>query len=155
MISMCPTVRPPAACGCNAGAAYSLKWPYLRKRAFKWRFSASMAAKTRVLAIFGAKLAGNRGYNACVDRYGRKWAQGIEKQRPATGSCGPLIVHRAGLELGQVHITLLGQGLVEGKGFVKSVAGLSLLGNLEVVPHELLVVGVHAVLYYALGALGG
>ncbi len=38
-----------------------------------------MAAKTRVLAIFGAKLAGNRGYNACVDRYGRKRAQGGRK----------------------------------------------------------------------------
>ena len=68
---MCPIVRLPAACGCNAGAAYSLKWPYLRKMAFKWRFSASMAAKTRVLAIFGAILAGNRGYNACGDRYGQ------------------------------------------------------------------------------------
>ena len=34
-----------------------------------------MAAKTRVLAIFGAILAGNRDYNACVDRYGRKRKQ--------------------------------------------------------------------------------
>ena len=123
--------------------------------AFKGRFFASMAAKNRVLAILGAILAKNRGYNACGDRYGRKRAQGVEKQRPATGSCGPLIVHMAGLELSQVHVTLLGQGLVEGKGFVKCVAGLTLLGNLEVIPHELLVVGVHAVLNDALGALGG
>ncbi len=34
-----------------------------------------MAAKNRVLAIFGAILAGNRGDNACVDRYGRKREQ--------------------------------------------------------------------------------
>ena len=84
MIFMCPTVRLPAACGYNAGIAYSLKWPYLRKMAFKGRFSASMAAKNRVLAIFGAILAGNRDYNACGDRYGRKRAQGGEKQRSAT-----------------------------------------------------------------------
>lgn len=84
-----------------------------------------------------------------------KWRRGVEKQRPATGSCGPLIVHRAGLELGQVHVALLGQSLVQCKGFVESVAGLTLLGNLEVVPHELLVVGVNAVLDDALGALGG
>ena len=38
-----------------------------------------MAAKTRVLAIFGAILAGNRDYNACVDRYGRKREQGGRK----------------------------------------------------------------------------
>ena len=35
------------------------------------------------------------------------------------------------------------------------MAGLTLLGYLEVVPHELLVVGVNAVLNNALGALGG
>ncbi len=123
--------------------------------AFKRRFFASMAAKTRVLAIFGAILAGNRGYNACGGRYGRKRAQGVEKQRPATGSCGPLIVQRPILEFGQVHVALLSQGLVQGKGFVESVAGLSLLGYLEVIPHELLVIRVHAVLDNALGALGG
>ena len=88
---MCPTVRLPAACGCNAGAAYSLKWPYLRKMAFKWRFSASMAAKYRVLAIFGAILAVNRGYRACGDRYGHKWGEARRNKRSATGSCGPLI----------------------------------------------------------------
>ena len=81
---MCPTVRLPAACGYNAGIAYSLKWPYLRKMAFKGQFSASMTAKTRVLAIFGAILAGKWGYNACGDRYGRKRVQGGEKQRSAT-----------------------------------------------------------------------
>jgi len=123
--------------------------------AFKGRFFASMAAKTRVLGIFVAILAGNRGYRGCGDRYGRKRAQGVEKQRPATGSCGPLIVQRLRLELGQVHVALLGQGLVQGKGFVESVAGLTLLSYLEVIPHELLVVGVHAVLDDALGALGG
>ena len=84
-----------------------------------------------------------------------KGRRGVEKQRPATVSCGPLIVHRAGLELGKVHVALLGQGLVEGKGFVKCVAGLTLLSNLEVIPHELLVVRVNAVLNDALGALGG
>ena len=61
----------------------------------------------------------------------------------------------ANLELGEMHVALLGEGLVEGKGFVQSVAGLALLGYLEVIPHELLVVGVHAVLDDALGALGG
>ena len=67
----------------------------------------------------------------------------------------PVVTGMAGLELGQVHVALLGQGLVEGKGFVEGVAGLTLLGYLEVIPHELLVVGVHAVLDDALGALGG
>lgn len=123
--------------------------------AFKGRFFASMAAKNRVLGIFVTILAGNRGYRGCGSRYGRKRAQGVEKQRPATGSCGPLIVQRPRLELGQVHVTLLGQGLVQGKGFVESVAGLTLLGYLEVIPHELLVIRVHAVLDDALGALGG
>lgn len=123
--------------------------------AFKGRFFASMAAKTRVLAIFVAILAENRGYNACGDRYGRKRAQGVEKQRPATGSCGPLIVQRPKLEFGQVHVALLGQGFVKGKSLVKCVAGLTLLGNLEVIPHELLVVRMYAVLDDALGALGG
>ena len=58
-------------------------------------------------------------------------------------------------ELCQVHVALLSQGLVEGKSFVQGVTGLTLLGNLEVVPHELLVVGVHAVLDDALCALCG
>ena len=72
MISMCPTVRLPAACGCNAGAAYSLKWPYLRKRAFKRGFFASMAAKMPKNRVFTAILAGNRDYNACGDKYGNQ-----------------------------------------------------------------------------------
>ena len=59
------------------------------------------------------------------------------------------------LELSQVHVTLLGKSLVQGKGFVKGVAGLSLLGNLEVIPHQLLVVRVNTVLNYTLGTLGG
>ena len=67
----------------------------------------------------------------------------------------PVVTGMAGLELSQVHVTLLGQGLVEGKGFVKGVAGLTLLGNLEVIPHELLVIRMHTVLNDALGALGG
>ena len=123
--------------------------------AYKGLFCASMAAKYRVLAIFGAILAGNRGYRACGDRYGHKWGEARRNKRSATGSCGPLVFEWGGLELGQVHVALLGQGLVEGKGFVKGVAGLTLLGNLEVVPHELLVVGVHAVFDDAFGALGG
>ena len=69
---MCPIARLPDAYGYNAGAAYSYKWPYLRKRAFKGRFCASMAVKTRVLAIFEAILAGNRGYRGCSERYGQK-----------------------------------------------------------------------------------
>ena len=107
-----------------------------------------MAAKTRVSAIFGAILAGNRDYNACVDRYGRKTTVRNRELRTVG-------IPKGGLELGQVHVALLGQGLVEGKCFVQSVAGLTLLGNLEVIPHELLVVGVNAVLDDALGALGG
>ena len=59
------------------------------------------------------------------------------------------------LEFCQVHVTLLGQGFVQGKCLVKSVAGLALFGNLEVIPHKLLVVGMNAVLNDALGALGG
>ena len=59
------------------------------------------------------------------------------------------------LEFGKVHITLLGECLVQSKGFVQCVAGLAFLGYLEVIPHELLVVGVHTVLDDALGALGG
>ena len=43
-----------------------------------------MAAKTRVLAIFGAILAGKWGYNACGDRYGQKWgAAGRKMAIPA------------------------------------------------------------------------
>ena len=75
---MCPTARLPAACGYNAGAAYSLKWPYLRKMALIGRFCASMAAKTRVLAIFEAILAGNRGYRGCSERYGQN--QGCQRE---------------------------------------------------------------------------
>ena len=70
MISMCPTVRLPAACGCNASAAYPLKWPYLRKRAFKRRFFASMAAKMPKNRVITAILAENLGYRAYGDRYG-------------------------------------------------------------------------------------
>ena len=58
------------------------------------------------------------------------------------------------LEFCEVHVALLGECLVQGKGFVESVAGLTFLGNLEVIPHELLVVRMHAVLDDALGALG-
>ena len=81
MISMCPTVRLPAACGCNAGAAYSLKWPYLRKMAFKRRFFASMAAKMPKNRVFTAILAENMGYRACGDRYGRIWGSKQENDR--------------------------------------------------------------------------
>lgn len=59
------------------------------------------------------------------------------------------------LEFCQMHVALLSQGLVQGKSLVKCVAGLTLLGNLEVIPHELLVVRMYAVLDDALGALGG
>ena len=107
-----------------------------------------MAAKNRVLAIFGAILAGNWGYNACGDRYGRKTTVRNRKLRTVDRT-------KSGLELSQVHVALLGQSLVEGKGFVKGVACLALLGYLEVIPHELLVVGVHAVFDDALGTLGG
>ena len=72
MIFMCPIARLPDVCGYNAGAAYSLKWPYLRKRALKRRYCASMAAKTRFLGSYVAILAGNRGYRACSERYGQK-----------------------------------------------------------------------------------
>ena len=72
MISMYPIARLPDACGYNAGATYSLKWPYLRKRWFKGRFCASMAAKTRVLGFFAAILAWNRGYRGYGDKYGQK-----------------------------------------------------------------------------------
>ena len=54
-----------------------------------------------------------------------------------------------------MHVTLLCQCFVQGKCLVKCVAGLTLLGNLEVISHELLVVGMHAVLNDALGTLGG
>ena len=76
---MCLITKQPDACGCNAGdyagAAYSLKWPYLRKRAFKRRFFASMAAKMPKNRVFTAILAENMGYRACGDRYGRKGQQ--------------------------------------------------------------------------------
>ena len=71
---MCPIARLPDAYGYNAGSAYSLKRPYLRKMAFKGRFCASMAAKNRVLGYFAAILAGNRGYRGCSDRYGQNQA---------------------------------------------------------------------------------
>ena len=58
------------------------------------------------------------------------------------------------LILSQMHVSLFGQGFVQGKGFIQSVAGLAFLGNLKIIPHELLVIRVHAVLYYALGTLG-
>ena len=57
-------------------------------------------------------------------------------------------------EFGQVHVTLLGQSLMQGECLLQCMAGLTLFGNLQVVPHELLVVGVHAVLDDALGTLG-
>ena len=57
-------------------------------------------------------------------------------------------------EFGQVHVTLLGQSLMQGECLLQCMAGLTLLGNLQVVPHELLVVRMHAVLDDTLGALG-
>jgi len=76
---MCPIARLPDAYGYNAGTAYSLKWPYLRKRGFKGLFCASMAAKTRILGFLGAILAGNRGYRACGERYGQNQGCGREE----------------------------------------------------------------------------
>ena len=57
-------------------------------------------------------------------------------------------------EFGQVHVTLLGQSLMQGECLLQCMAGLTLFGNLQVVPHELLVVRMHAVLDDTLGALG-
>ncbi len=56
-------------------------------------------------------------------------------------------------ELCQMHVSLFGQSLMQSESLLKGMAGLTLLGNLQVVPHELLVVGVHAVLDDALGTL--
>ena len=57
-------------------------------------------------------------------------------------------------EFGQMHVTLLGQSLMQGECLLQCMAGLTLFGNLQVVPHELLVVRMHAVLDDTLGALG-
>ena len=100
----------------------------------------------------------------CVPNLREMWATGFvvaglaaEAQKTAYPGMSRLFEERIcwKSELSQVHVTLLGQGLVEGESFVQSVAGLTFLGNLEVVPHELFVVGVHAVLNNALGTLGG
>ena len=120
-------------------------------------------------AVLVAKLAGNMCYGACSCRFGRKTRKKtahpgmgrlLKKRRPE--SIRPSKMIQKGsvpnctvLEFCKVHVALFGQGFVQGKSFVQSVAGLTLLSNLEVIPHELLVVRVHAVLNDALGALGG
>lgn len=57
-------------------------------------------------------------------------------------------------ELCQTHIALFGQSLVESESLIQSMAGMTFPRHLKVVPHELLVIGMHAVLNYGLGALG-
>ena len=84
---MCLITKQPDACGCNAGdyagAAYSLKWPYLRKRAFKGRLFASMAAKMPKNRVFAAILAENMGYRACGNKYGQYGAASRKMAVPA------------------------------------------------------------------------
>ena len=55
----------------------------------------------------------------------------------------------------QLHVTLAGQRVVHGEGCRQVMTGLSHLGNLQVVPQELLVVGVCTVLDDALSTLDG
>ena len=69
----------------------------------------------------------------------------------------PLSVCVGLLEGGVAHVACLGEGAMEREGVLQvvgSVASLA-LGQFQVVPHQLLVVGMHAVLDHALGALHG
>ena len=56
-------------------------------------------------------------------------------------------------EVGQLHVTLASQRVVHSEGSGQVVTGLAHLGNLQVVPQQLLVVGVCTVLYDTLSTL--
>ena len=125
-------------------------WPYLQVQGLYGRFFASMAAKMAQTCVFAAVLAGNVAHGASTCKYGTK------KNDPHRDGYESFLIFSklAESEFCKVHITLLGESLVQGKSFVESVAGLAFLSYLEVIPHELLVVRMHAVLDDALGALG-
>ena len=53
-----------------------------------------------------------------------------------------------------MHVSFFGKSLVQCKRLVKGVTGLSLLGYLEIIPHELLIVRVDTILYDAFCAFG-
>lgn len=57
--------------------------------------------------------------------------------------------------IGEAHVAFLEEHLVHAQGGGEAVAGLPLGGNLQVIPKELLVVGVGAVLDDGLGTLHG
>ena len=142
----------------------------------------SMCRTCRRVAVFFsdvAVLASVGHVQAIFCKYGRKNGPNLRFCCRTCGKCGSRSFyvqvrhkkkndpHRDGYEsflifsklaeseFCKVHITLLGESLVQGKSFVESVAGLAFLSYLEVIPHELLVVRMHAVLDDALGALGG
>ena len=115
------------------------------------RLGAACSYNVAVLASAGV-------VRAIFCKYGNKNGQNLRFWCRTCGKCSSQSIClqvRHQLKLSKVHVALLGEGFVEGKGFVEGVTGLAFLGNLEVVPHELLVVGVHTVLDDALGALGG
>ena len=56
-------------------------------------------------------------------------------------------------EVSQVHVALTSQGVVHSEGSSQVVTGLSHLGDLQVIPQQLLVVGVSSVLDDALSTL--
>ena len=113
---------------------------------------------------------GRKGWTeGTKERNGRKGWKGTEEKDGLSRNLEPVLrFYKSGhisvrstwcplyvlSEFGQVHVTLLGQSLMQGECLLQCMAGLTLFGNLQVVPHELLVVRMHAVLDDTLGALG-